>query len=31
VSALRDGEFLLTVKNPPRQVPRAVFVRARES
>jgi hypothetical protein len=30
VSALRDGEFLLAVRNPPRQVPRAVFVRARE-
>jgi hypothetical protein len=30
VSALRDGEFLLTVKNPQRLVPRAAFVRARE-
>ena len=30
VSALRDGEFLLTVKNPRRLVPRAAFVRARE-
>jgi len=29
LSALRPGEFLLTVKNPPRLVPRAVFVRAR--
>jgi hypothetical protein len=27
--ALRAGEFVLTVKNPPRLVPRAVFVRAR--
>jgi GntR family transcriptional regulator len=27
--ALRAGEFLLTVKNPRRLVPRAVFVRAR--
>jgi hypothetical protein len=30
VSALRDGEFLLTVKSPQRLVPRAAFVRARE-
>jgi hypothetical protein len=30
VSALRDGEFLLTVKNPPREVPRASFVGARD-
>jgi hypothetical protein len=29
LSALRAGEFLLTVKNPRRTVPRAVFVRAR--
>ena len=29
VSALRAGEFLLTVKNPRRLVPRAAFVRAR--
>ncbi len=29
LSALRPGEFLLTVKNPRRLVPRAVFVRAR--
>ena len=29
LSALRAGEFLLTVKNPRRLVPRAVFVRAR--
>jgi hypothetical protein len=29
LSALRPGEFLLTVKNPPRLVPRAVFVPAR--
>ncbi len=28
-SSLRDGEFLLAVKNPPRLVPRAVVVRAR--
>jgi hypothetical protein len=28
-SSLRDGEFLLAVKNPPRLVPRAVAVRAR--
>jgi hypothetical protein len=28
-AASRAGEFLLTVKNPPRLVPRAVFVRAR--
>ena len=30
VSALRNGEFMLTVKDPPRVVPRAAFVRARE-
>jgi hypothetical protein len=30
VSALRDGEFLLTVKDPGREVPRASFVRARD-
>jgi hypothetical protein len=29
LSALRDGEFLLTVKNPRRLVPRALVVRAR--
>ena len=29
LSALRAGEFLLTVKEPPRLVPRAVLVRAR--
>jgi hypothetical protein len=29
LAALRPGEFLLTVKDPPRLVPRAVFVRAR--
>jgi hypothetical protein len=29
LSALRPGEFLLTVKNPRRLVPRAVFVPAR--
>jgi hypothetical protein len=29
LSALRAGEFVLTVKNPQRLVPRAVFVRAR--
>ena len=29
LSALRAGEFLLTVKDPRRLVPRAVFVRAR--
>jgi hypothetical protein len=29
LSALRSGEFLLTVKNPRRLVPRAVFVPAR--
>ena len=29
VSALRNGEFMLTVKDPPRVVPRAAFVRAR--
>jgi hypothetical protein len=29
LSDLRAGEFLLTVKNPGRLVPRAVFVRAR--
>jgi hypothetical protein len=29
LSALRDGEFLLTVKNPRRLVPRAVVIRAR--
>jgi hypothetical protein len=29
LSDLRAGEFLLTVKNPRRLVPRAVFVRAR--
>jgi hypothetical protein len=29
LSALRPGEFLLTVKNPRRLVPRADFVRAR--
>ncbi len=29
LSALRAGEFLLTVKNPRRLVPRAAFVRAR--
>jgi GntR family transcriptional regulator len=29
LSALRDGEFLLTVKNPRRLVPRVAFVRAR--
>jgi hypothetical protein len=28
-SSLRDGEFLLAVKNPPRLVPRAVAVRGR--
>jgi hypothetical protein len=27
--ALRDGEFLLAVKNPPRLLPRGVLVRAR--
>jgi hypothetical protein len=29
LSALRPGEFLLTVKDPPRLVPRATFVPAR--
>jgi hypothetical protein len=29
LSALRTGEFLLTVKNPRRLVPKAAFVRAR--
>ncbi|HYB16011.1 MAG TPA: hypothetical protein VEF71_11145 [Streptosporangiaceae bacterium] len=29
LSGLRDGEFLLTVKNPARLVPRALLVRAR--
>ena len=29
LSGLRPGEFLLTVKNPRRLVPRAVFVPAR--
>ena len=29
LTALRDGEFLLTVKNPRRLVPRALAVRAR--
>jgi hypothetical protein len=29
LAALRDGEFLLTVKSPPRLVPRALTVRAR--
>ena len=29
-AALRDGEFLLAVKNPPRLVPRGLLVRARE-
>jgi len=29
VSSLRDGEFVLAVKDPPRLVPRAVAVRAR--
>ena len=29
LSALRAGEFLLTVKDPARLVPRAAFVRAR--
>ena len=29
LSALRDGEFLLAVKNPPRLVPRGLLVRAR--
>jgi len=28
-AALRDGEFLLAVKNPPRLLPRGVLVRAR--
>jgi hypothetical protein len=28
-AALRDGEFLLSVKHPPRVVPRALLVRAR--
>jgi hypothetical protein len=28
--ALRDGEFLLAVKHPPRLVPRGLLVRARE-
>ncbi len=28
-AALRDGEFLLAVKNPPRVLPRGVLVRAR--
>jgi hypothetical protein len=28
-SALRDGEFLLAVKHPPRLVPRGLLVRAR--
>ena len=28
-ATLRDGEFLLTVKNPPRSVPRGLLVRAR--
>ena len=30
VSALRNGEFMLTVKHPRREVPRAAFVQARE-
>lgn len=29
LSALRDGEFLLAVKNPPRLVPRGLLVQAR--
>ncbi|HXZ77736.1 MAG TPA: hypothetical protein VEH31_43635 [Streptosporangiaceae bacterium] len=29
LSALRDGEFLLAVKDPPRVVPRGLLVRAR--
>lgn len=29
-AALRDGEFLLAVKHPPRLVPRGLLVRARE-
>jgi hypothetical protein len=29
LSTLRDGEFLLAVKNPPRLVPRGLLVRAR--
>ena len=29
LSSLRDGEFLLAVKNPRRLVPRGVLVRAR--
>jgi len=29
LAVLRDGEFLLAVKNPPRLVPRGVLVRAR--
>ena len=29
LSALRDGEFLLAVKNPRRLVPRGLLVRAR--
>jgi hypothetical protein len=29
LAALRDGEFLLTVKNPPRLVTRALVVRTR--
>jgi hypothetical protein len=29
-AALRDGEFLLAVKHPPRRVPRGLLVRARE-
>jgi len=29
-AALRDGEFLLAVKHPPRIVPRGLLVRARE-
>ena len=28
-AALRDGEFLLAVKHPPRFVPRGLLVRAR--
>ena len=30
-AALRDGEFLLAVKHPPRLVPRGLLVRARVS
>ena len=29
-AALRDGEFLLAVKHPPRIVPRGLLVRTRE-